>query len=63
MTTLFAGGKPPDIVHLASFEFQKFADNGWLEHLDPWIKKAGARPQWLGRAGKLASGTSRPSAS
>lgn len=40
MTTLFAGGKPPEIVHLASFEFQKFADNGWLENLDPWIKQA-----------------------
>lgn len=40
MTTLFAGGSPPDIVHLASFEFQKFADNGWLENLDPWIEKA-----------------------
>lgn len=38
MTTLFAGGKPPDIVHLASFEFQKFADNGWLEPLDGYIK-------------------------
>ncbi|WP_089176106.1 sugar ABC transporter substrate-binding protein [Bosea sp. AS-1] len=40
MTTLFAGGQPPDIVHLASFEFQKFADNGWLEPLDPYIKNA-----------------------
>jgi multiple sugar transport system substrate-binding protein len=40
MTTLFAGGKPPEIVHLASFEFQKFADNDWLENLDPWIKKS-----------------------
>ncbi|SFI83889.1 multiple sugar transport system substrate-binding protein [Bosea sp. OK403] len=40
MTTLFAGGKPPDIVHLASFEFQKFADNGWLEPLDGYIKDA-----------------------
>lgn len=40
MTTLFAGGQPPDIVHLASFEFQKFADNGWLEPLDPYIKSA-----------------------
>ena len=40
MTTLFAGGKPPDIVHLASFEFQEFADNGWLENLGPWIKKS-----------------------
>ena len=40
MTTLFAGGTPPDIVHLASFEFQKFADNGWLEPLDPYIKES-----------------------
>lgn len=41
MTTLFAGGTPPDIVHLASFEFQTFANNGWLEDLGPWIEKAG----------------------
>ncbi|WP_210497074.1 ABC transporter substrate-binding protein [Microvirga antarctica] len=40
MTTLFAGGTPPDIVHLASFEFQKFAENGWLEPLDPKIKES-----------------------
>jgi multiple sugar transport system substrate-binding protein len=40
MTTLFAGGKPPEIVHLASFEFQKFADNDWLEDLTPYIKAA-----------------------
>lgn len=40
MTTLFAGGQPPEIVHLASFEFQKFADNGWLENLGPWIEKS-----------------------
>lgn len=39
MMTLFAGGKPPDIVHLAAFEFHKFADNGWLEDLGPWQKK------------------------
>jgi multiple sugar transport system substrate-binding protein len=38
MTTLFAGGKPPEIVHLASFEFQKFADEGWLEDLSPFIR-------------------------
>lgn len=39
MTTLFAGGQPPHIVHLASFEFQSFADTGWLENLDPWIAR------------------------
>ncbi|HTV69418.1 MAG TPA: sugar ABC transporter substrate-binding protein [Rhizobiaceae bacterium] len=41
MTTLFAGGTPPDIVHLASFEFPAFANNGWLEDLGPWIEKGG----------------------
>ncbi|WP_309082893.1 sugar ABC transporter substrate-binding protein [Chelativorans sp.] len=41
MTTLFAGGNPPDIVHLASFEFHSFADNGWLEDLTPWTEKSG----------------------
>ncbi|RVI97293.1 sugar ABC transporter substrate-binding protein [Sinorhizobium meliloti] len=41
MTTLFAGGTPPDIVHLASFEFQTFANNGWLEDLGPWVEKTG----------------------
>lgn len=50
MTTLFAGGQPPDIVHLASFEFQKFADNGWLEPLDPYIK--GAKLDLKGWAGQ-----------
>lgn len=41
MTTLFAGGQPPHIVHLASFEYQNFAENGWMENLDPWLEKDG----------------------
>ncbi len=41
MTTLFAGGQPPHIVHLASFEYQNFAENGWMENLDPWLAKEG----------------------
>lgn len=41
MTTLFAGGQPPHIVHLASFEYQNFAENGWMENLEPWMKKDG----------------------
>ncbi|MFV0490318.1 MAG: ABC transporter substrate-binding protein [Pseudorhodobacter sp.] len=41
MTTLFAGGQPPQIVHLASFEYQAFAENGWLEDLGPWTEKDG----------------------
>ena len=41
MTTLFAGGQPPHIVHLASFEYQNFAENGWMENLDPWLERDG----------------------
>ena len=40
MLTLFASGSPPEIVHLASFEYQMFADNGWLEDLGPWIEQS-----------------------
>jgi multiple sugar transport system substrate-binding protein len=50
MTTLFAGGKPPHIVHLASFEYQTFADNGWMENLDPWFEKDGIdMSDWAGQ--------------
>lgn len=41
MTTLFAGGQPPHIVHLASFEYQNFAENGWMENLAPYIERDG----------------------
>ena len=40
MTTLFVGGNAPDIVHLASFEYPQFADEGWLEDLSPWIAES-----------------------
>jgi multiple sugar transport system substrate-binding protein len=40
MTTLFAAGSPPDIVHLAAFDYPKFAANGWLENLDPYIAQS-----------------------
>ncbi|MGL4635351.1 MAG: ABC transporter substrate-binding protein [Beijerinckiaceae bacterium] len=51
MTTLFAGGKPPEIVHLASFEFQKFADQGWLEDLGPYVKSSNFNIEgWAGQS-------------
>ena len=50
MTTQFASGSPPEIVHLASFEFQSFADNGWLEPLGPWIQRSGLDlKNWAGQ--------------
>ena len=39
MMVMFAGNTPPDIVHLASFEFQAFADQDWLEDLTPMIQR------------------------
>ena len=50
MTTLFASGSPPEIVHLASFEFHAFAENGWLENLDPYIEQSGLDvSDWAGQ--------------
>ncbi len=40
MTTLFVSGDAPEIVHLASFEYPQFADQGWLEDLDPWVEQS-----------------------
>ena len=54
MTTLFAGGEPPQLVHLASFEYQNFAENGWMENLDPWLEKDG-----IDMAGWAGQGTCR----
>jgi multiple sugar transport system substrate-binding protein len=50
MMVLFSGNTPPDIVHLASFEFNAFAEQGWLEDLGPWIAKDG--PDLKGWAGQ-----------
>jgi multiple sugar transport system substrate-binding protein len=41
MMVMFGSNTAPDIVHLAAFEFQAFAEQGWLEDLGPWIKQAG----------------------
>jgi multiple sugar transport system substrate-binding protein len=40
MITLFVGGEAPDIVHLASFEYPQFANEGWLEDLAPWVAQS-----------------------
>jgi len=50
MYTMFAGGTPPDIVHLAAFEYQPFADEGFLDSLDPYIEEAGRSLEgWAGQ--------------
>ncbi|GAA6210172.1 sugar ABC transporter substrate-binding protein [Cognatishimia sp. WU-CL00825] len=51
MFTMFAGAAPPDIVHLAAFEYQPFAAEGWLEPLDPYIAESGLDlTGWAGQA-------------
>lgn len=50
MTTLFVGGEAPDIVHLASFEYPQFANEGWMEDLRPWAEEAGLDlTDWAGQ--------------
>lgn len=39
LTVRFAGGNPPDIVHLPIRNFPSFAAQGWLRPLDEWIAK------------------------
>lgn len=39
--SLMVAGTPSDITHLAAREYQPFADEGFLEDLDPWIEKSG----------------------
>lgn len=50
LMVMFGGGTPPDIVHLAAFEFQAFANQGWLADLSPLIAKDG--PDLKGWAGQ-----------
>ncbi|MCO5732197.1 sugar ABC transporter substrate-binding protein [Rhizobium sp. SSA_523] len=51
MFTMFAGGTPPDIVHLAAFEYQAFANEGWLADLGPFIEKSGMDLKgWAGQS-------------
>ncbi|WP_240230848.1 ABC transporter substrate-binding protein [Devosia lacusdianchii] len=58
MITQFAAGAPPDIVHLTSFEYQTFAENGWLEDLGPWVEKSGMDlTGWAGQSACVWKGT------
>ena len=51
MFTMFAGDNPPDIVHLAAFEFAPFANEGWLEDLGPWLEQSGLSTEgWAGQS-------------
>lgn len=46
ITVRFAGGNPPDIVHLPTRNFAVFADKGWLEPLDPLMAETDIGKAW-----------------
>ncbi|MEO1225312.1 MAG: extracellular solute-binding protein [Pseudomonadota bacterium] len=45
-TVAFAGGNPPDIVHLPSRNFAGFARNGWLMPLDGYLQGTDIVDSW-----------------
>ena len=50
MMVMFSGNTPPDIVHLASFEFPSFAHEDFLEDLSPLIARDGVDLRgWAGQ--------------
>jgi multiple sugar transport system substrate-binding protein len=42
--TQLQAGAPPDVIRVDDPQIQFFMERGWLEPLDPWLKKAGANP-------------------
>lgn len=46
LTVQFAGGNPPDIVHLPSRNFAVFAENGWLAPLDQRLADTDILANW-----------------
>src|SRR3954453_3347788 len=46
MTVRFASNTPPDIVELSGNNFGSFAAQGWLEPLDPWLRKDPIPANW-----------------
>ena len=47
LTTRFAAGNPPDIVHMTARFVWGFAAEGVLEPLDPWLDKTDIRRSWV----------------
>lgn len=46
MTTRFAAGDPPEIVHLPAVNFAEFAENGWFESLDERLSETDILETW-----------------
>jgi multiple sugar transport system substrate-binding protein len=46
LTTRFAAGDPPDILHLVSWNFPQFAGEGWLEGIDDRLAQTDILDNW-----------------
>jgi multiple sugar transport system substrate-binding protein len=42
--TQLQAGSPPDVIRIDDPQIQFFIERGWLEPLDPWLRKAGVNP-------------------
>ncbi len=47
LTTRFAAGNPPDIVHMTARFVWGYADEGVLEPLDKWMDKTDIKASWV----------------
>lgn len=47
LTTRFAAGTPPDIVHMTARFIWGYADEGVLEPLDQWMDKTDIKASWV----------------
>jgi len=47
LTTRFAAGNPPDIVHMTARFVWGYADEGVLEPLDKWVDKTDIKKSWV----------------
>ncbi|WP_374443821.1 ABC transporter substrate-binding protein [Stella sp.] len=56
LTTRFAAGNPPDIVHMTARFVWGFADEGVLEPLDLWMDKTDIKKSWVPSQASLAVG-------
>jgi multiple sugar transport system substrate-binding protein len=60
LITQFAAGSPPEITHLAAFEFPQFADQGWLEDIGPLLAKLGVTSNnWTGQGSCVWKGVTQ----
>jgi multiple sugar transport system substrate-binding protein len=56
LTTRFAAGNPPDIVHMTARFIWGYADEGVLEPLDAWMDKTDIKRSWVPSQASMSVG-------